>query len=383
MKTLAILGREHTLSFAELEKKTGSARQYGKLAIIQSDAELNINTYGGTVKFAEVLAELSLDTAEQKIQKALLDILSEYAKTVDTKFSFGLSIYGHKVLGPAQLQRLGLTLKKQLKQQSLSSRFVQPKKGLDLTAAQLKFNKLTTSGCELIVARTKSVIFIARTYGYQDIDSYTKRDRERPVRDSKVGMLPPKLAQIMINLGNIPKNRVVYDPFCGNGVILQEAMLAGHKAYGSDLEQRMVNATEKNLEWLRQAYGAQPSYELWQQDATKLTRIPPKSVIVTEGYLGTPLHYVAGAAKLREVSTPVNSLYLSFLSSLRNLLTAGQTSVIAFPVWQTNTGLYHLPVVDQIGELGYTLEQCSGNNTLIYRRENQLVGREIAILVAK
>jgi hypothetical protein len=34
----------------------------------------------------------------------------------------------------------------------------------------------------------------------QDIDAYAERDFERPMRDAFVGMLPPKLAQIMLNL---------------------------------------------------------------------------------------------------------------------------------------------------------------------------------------
>ena len=83
----------------------------------------------------------------------------------------------------------------------------------------------------------------------QDIESYTKRDRERPKRDAKVGMLPPKLAQIIINLaaGQLPEEKLqnicdiplgepiprrllgqtVLDPFCGTGVILQEASADG------------------------------------------------------------------------------------------------------------------------------------------------------------
>lgn len=41
---------------------------------------------------------------------------------------------------------------------------------------------------------------IARTLWVQNIDEYTKRDMQRE-RSMTVGMMPPKLAQIMINLG--------------------------------------------------------------------------------------------------------------------------------------------------------------------------------------
>jgi len=45
-------------------------------------------------------------------------------------------------------------------------------------------------------------------------------------------MLPPKLAQILVNS---VQAQTVYDPFCGTGVIPQEALLLGRTASGSDL----------------------------------------------------------------------------------------------------------------------------------------------------
>lgn len=43
------------------------------------------------------------------------------------------------------------------------------------------------------------------TIAYQDVDAYAQRDMDK-TRDMGVGMLPPKLAQMMINLsGQVPK----------------------------------------------------------------------------------------------------------------------------------------------------------------------------------
>lgn len=70
------------------------------------------------------------------------------------------------------------------------------------------------------------------------------RDYGRPARDARVGMLPPKLAQIMLNLSvKDEKSGTVLDPFCGTGVLLQEAALAGFDFIGSDIEPRMVEMT--------------------------------------------------------------------------------------------------------------------------------------------
>jgi 2-polyprenyl-3-methyl-5-hydroxy-6-metoxy-1,4-benzoquinol methylase len=99
----------------------------------------------------------------------------------------------------------------------------------------------------------------------QDIEAYGARDQARPARDARVGMLPPKLAQTIINLAaGRPETRMdkhwdsadglgrfmVLDPFCGTGVILQEALLMGYSVYGSDIEPRMAEYTKKNLQWL-------------------------------------------------------------------------------------------------------------------------------------
>ena len=78
---------------------------------------------------------------------------------------------------------------------------------------------------EIVVIKGHDKVFIGKTVAIQDIENYTKRDYERPARDAKTGMLPPKLAQIMINLGGLTKidhdqeethavQHTLYDPFC-------------------------------------------------------------------------------------------------------------------------------------------------------------------------
>ena len=70
-----------------------------------------------------------------------------------------------------------------------------------LNSAQVLNNKLTSElGCELLLVSDGVNTIIARTTAVQDIDAYTLRDRGRPKRDARVGMLPPKLAQTIINL---------------------------------------------------------------------------------------------------------------------------------------------------------------------------------------
>jgi tRNA (guanine10-N2)-dimethyltransferase len=139
-----------------------------------------------------------------------------------------------------------LTLKKSLRERG-SVRLITPKEGTAVTAAQLSANHVLRSGFELLVVIDGKRMILALTIGVQDIDWYNRRDYGRPARSAKVGMLPPKLAQVMVNT---TKASTVYDPFCGTGVVLQEALLMGRLAVGSDLSPEMVEASRRNLDWL-------------------------------------------------------------------------------------------------------------------------------------
>lgn len=70
----------------------------------------------------------------------------------------------------------------------------------NLSAAAFKKSKLDTTGTEFFFLRNPSgEHYIAQTLVCQDVDSYAERDMQR-MRDMKIGMLPPKLAQMMINI---------------------------------------------------------------------------------------------------------------------------------------------------------------------------------------
>ncbi|UCH88477.1 MAG: methyltransferase domain-containing protein [Thermoplasmata archaeon] len=60
--------------------------------------------------------------------------------------------------------------------------------------------------------------------------------------------LHPKFARAMINLARVRKSQSVLDPFCGTGGILLEGASIGLKVYGSDISEKMVNGTRRNLE---------------------------------------------------------------------------------------------------------------------------------------
>lgn len=92
---------------------------------------------------------------------------------------------------------------------------------------------------------------MSRTIHIQDIDAYAERDLGKS-RDMVVGMLPPKLAQTMINLAigsSLIDDKIhIYDPFCGLGTVPIESLYMGiSQIYASDVSPEMTTATSQSV----------------------------------------------------------------------------------------------------------------------------------------
>jgi len=223
----------------------------------------------------------------------------------------------------------------------------------------------------------------------QDIAAYAARDQNRPKRDARVGMLPPKLAQIIVNLaaGAEPTGTVL-DPFCGTGVLLQEAALMGYGVYGSDLEPRMVDYTRKNLEWLQQEHSdlgpLQPQLEVG--DATTYTWEPTPAIVACEGYLGQPFTGFPRPEKLREVTNTCNLIMKKFLRNAADQLEPGTRLCIGLPAWRRPDGSFeHLKLLDSLEEMGYNRVSFVHVEApkLLYYRDDQFVARELLVITRK
>ncbi len=367
---LAVLGRERDLSLAELESLVGSATPFGECALVEQGFELA--RAGGVVKLAKVIDTQPWSGWDHlKVDRTLLP-------TRSTKTIVGVSFYG-----PSNLQNgtkgWAFNLKKELKSKS-SIRIIVD--NAPLTAAQLKFNEIPAKGFELIIAVKADQAVLALTEAFQDIDWYSKRDYDRPKRSAKVGMLPPKLAQIMINLS---KGEKIYDPFCGTGVVLQEALLMGKSAAGSDLEPKMIEFSTANLKWLADQIDQNlPTFTLDVADATTV-KIPPGYSIVSEGYLGPPLVKPPDSNELAQLKAEANALFQRALKNWSGQLRTGARVVLAVPCWKTHGQFETLSLIDQINEIGYNLVRFkhADSRKLIYARPDQIVGRQLLVLESK
>ena len=355
-QSVAILGRQPALGLAELESLYGAdviSTIGPQAAIIDVDpCLLAFDRLGGSVKFGKLLTVL--DTIDWKeIEKYLVKVSPEHSQRMaEGKMQLGLSVIDLNVT-LKQLQITGLTLKKAIRQTGRSVRLI-PNKSLELNTAQVLHNHLTgPTGWELYFIRHNQQTYVVQTIKIQDIEAYAARDQVRPKRDAKIGMLPPKLAQIIINLGvgklpadtlasicEIPEgdviprpqiNQTILDPFCGTGVVLQEALLMGYNAIGTDLEPRMTEYSQTNLDWLVSKFKLQTSkFKVSQGDATKLDWFtssplplfnlssveghPSPLFIACETYLGRPFSALPKPEILRDVMNDVDTIHKKILT---------------------------------------------------------------------
>lgn len=399
---IVFLGRQPALGLAELEAHFGAPaleRISAGIALLHTQEKPTFDRFGGIMKVAKLLTNLDYTDWNRLVRYIQTSLPDHLQYIPEGKITFGLSVYGIPAK-PLQINAAALSIKKVIKQAGRSVRIV-PNNEPELGTAQILHNKLTSpTGIELNLLCNDSQTLLSQTVWVQDIDAYRERDQERPMRDARVGMLPPKLAQIIINLAvaDEPASNGgrILDPFCGTGVVLQEATLMGYDAYGSDLEPRMVEYTQKNMEWLHEiglvnAVNKDGSYwdeyyALEQADAT--AHHWSKSWfnhIACETYLGRPFAQQPDPQTLQKVISDVNIIHKKFLQNVATQTKPGFRMCIAVPAWHTKNGIKHLPVLDQLAQLAYNRISFvhAGESELIYHREGQVVGRELVVLTRK
>ena len=415
-KQIAVLGRQPLISVAELEALFGAnvriiARSKNSpwLAEFEADRHVDIRKLGGILKVAEPI--------EMK------DFLASLP--AEGKITLGVSDFSKKT-SASQAQKSALTLKKMLVKQGRSVRVVPNQTAVLSSAVSLHNHLFRENKIELLKLDEK----LYKVTQASNPEGYARRDQKRPARDAKVGMLPPKLAQILINLcGELPERARVLDPFCGTGVVLQEALLMGYRAYGTDVNERMVEYSERNLKWLEGSLTSlsrsslrvpvvtgpvRSSSAVASHDLEKLASVPsnhrkvssgntvvqvgdatsfqweqPIDAVACETYLGSPMSNPPAEIKLKDTRQLCGGIIRGFLKNLAGQIKSGTPVVIAVPAWLrpdgTYTRLFGEKLVDEMENLRYNVSSFKnlGQNDLLYHREGQVVAREIIVLRKK
>lgn len=391
MKYVAIAGRQPLISLAEIQALYDkAARLVGKKLVffeIDEDGEENIspdiNRLGGSLKLGRFF-----DTDFSKLAKFLATTHPE------GKITLGISDFSKQKKSGLAKQK-SMELKRSLARMGRSARVITSNEP-EISSATAHHNQLgEKAGCFEIFLIDREIYL---SLGTQNITAYTERDQARPARDAKVGMLPPKLAQILINLcGKLPEGARVLDPFCGTGVVLQEAAIMGYVPYGTDLNERMVEYSKKNLSWLfnernQKRFKILP--DLIQKkdqilnaisvgDATSFAWDGEIDAVAFEGYLGAPMSKPPVDIKFKTEKAKCREIAMGFLKNITPQIKSGTPVVMALPAWLRENGKYAgLNILDEIQEMGYNFEkfQDLSQSDLLYYREGQIVAREIIVI---
>lgn len=388
-KSLVILGRQPILGLAELESLFGAAavKPVGNTALVDlAHTDIPFARLGGAIKLCKVLTEIETSNWQQLTKYLVEHVPKHVCCIIPGKVKFGISVYGMDV-NPRAINAASLEVKKASKAVDRSMRVV-PNNTQELNAAQVLNNKMTDElGMELILVKNGAKTILAQTTAVQDIDAYAARDQKRPARDARVGMLPPKLAQTIINMANPKDDSAILDPFCGTGVILQEALLMGYDVYGSDIEEKMIEYSKANLDWLATQTAGHLKNQTYLLEVGDACNFEWQSFdcLACETYLGRPFSTEPNPEKLQDVMKDVNTIHKKFLQNVARQTKSGFRMCVAVPAWHIKTGVKHLSVLDQLADLGYTRESFvhAKNKDLVYHREGQVVGRELVVLIRK
>ncbi len=375
MTYLAVLGRLPMLSLAELESLFLNVEpKTASLATFESDKIPDINRLGGTQKIGVELPE------------GINYLIDSLADLPEGKITLGVSDF-RKHTNTFKAKGEAMKLKKILQRRGRPVRILDNKEPV-LSTATSHHNQLSEKPNHIELLLTDFGTF--KLTGVQNITKYAKRDQARPARDAKVGMLPPKLAQILVNLcGPLKPNSVVLDPFCGTGVVLQEALLMGYTPYGTDIEPRMVEYSKKNLDWIAEKQqdtdmkSRHAKAHIEEGDATTHHWSHHFDAIAGEAFLGQPMSEPPVETKLRQEKERCRTIIIGFLTNLASLDTKDPPVVLAVPAWLRPNGTYsRLNILDEAEKLGYNVKKFInvGYNDLLYYRKGQIVARDIIVL---
>jgi tRNA G10 N-methylase Trm11 len=333
------------------------------------------NRLGGFVRFGKIIEDT--DT-----------FLKDYENS-ERKIIFGLSILND--IGEISfLKRLGNQIKRELKESGISSRFLFPKdRSASLNAAQILNNDILERGFELCILRNDHEEIYGKTLSIQDIEGYIERDLDRPYSDMEMGILPPKLARMMVNLTGI-KEGTVWDPFCGSGTILMESAILGYNFLGSDKDDNAVFYTDENIKWLNsKGKLGDIVYETFKLDIANPERAILKklkntniSAIVCEPFMGPPQKRILNKGAADELLKTVKALYLSLFDLLDNEIgVRGVRMVMILPSYKTDKGWESIGIRDIVSNRWEVLNSYySPHRDLKWSRKNSIITRNIFIL---
>lgn len=388
MQYLFILGRNFELSRAELlnfcdevfsspEKSIfigENLRFENPRNLPKSDEQLFLDRLGGTIRFGEVIGEFF--SRKDCFDKMTEIIDSSATEGIVPKVGYTVFGGGKTLLGDF----MGDTKKHyQKKDQKVR---IENFAGTNMNSGQIFDRRLIKKGNEFVIWKNNDSFLLAKTVANQNLRNYTLRDRKKSFRDSKMGMLPPKLAQILINLANPATNDLIIDPFCGSGTINTEAAVMGLQTQGSDINASFVSGAEKNFEEMSEKFRFPlEAGTFFTEDATKIKWENKNGVICTEGFLGTNFEKTPTKDEIQENARLILKIWKNIFKELEDSNIKKIT--LCLPCWNTKEGKVSISdkFFTNIKTFGFAPQQLSNRRySFYYERDKAFVAREICVI---
>ena len=333
-----------------------------------------IDDLGGIIKIGKTQTSFRTQTAKQAFlekdkaaKQELKTNLSESSivpemKDDSGKVFFGVSVYcSDNTLRPlsAGIQRFfGSAIKDELSTGGRKGKFMGFSKGKlpQLSHIEVLKKNLVETHAETLLFIGRQESWLGTTEAVHNPFEFQKRDVYKP-NQRRIFAMPPRLARIMVNLSACTPGKVLLDPFCGVGTILQEALLAKAKVVGVDANLWCVKATNENLDWLSQEYNlADADFRVVQGEIAKLAqKVGRESVdcIVTEPDLGPALRQVPTGPYAERIIQKLEPLFFDFADQAAQVLREGGKITLVTPYIVTRSGKgVTMPISDKLDSLG-------------------------------
>ena len=358
--------------------------------IEKSYLQENFYMLGWTIK----IFELDFFANIEDIYESIL----ETALNTEWKFKYSLNLFWEKSL---KLENILKKTKNLLKNKSISARYFNKDDWKNLSSAQILGNSILKKWFDFNIINLWNIFYFGKTLEVQDIDAYSKRDFSKN-RDMQVGMLPPKLCQMMINIWKESKDcesKNVYDPFVWLGTVLIEALnMWIPQVFWSDLSEKMVDESRKNIsDFISKNLLKNISFKIEKLNAkfineSEILQKEKIDLIVTEWYLWEIMTKKnISLDRINKQKESLLSIYSKFFENLAKVDFSWKI-VICFPFWELNWKYIYFSEILETLQKHCIIENIFENTefnlatktwSLLYKREKQLVWREIFKLKIK
>lgn len=346
------------------------AKNISKQDILQKAKRL-----GWTIKIVEILDE------DHDIHNLIQNNIVNSG--FEGKYTYALNMYWVKNKSLANLLKFS---KQIIKENHLNPRFIN-KNNKNINSVLIIKEALIKKETDFNIIWVKDINYFWRTIWVQNIYWYSNRDYWKE-RNMFIWMLPPKLAQMMINLANTQNKDTftVYDPFVGLWTVLIESVnMWNKKVFWSDLNPEMVRISRENVKNIDQKIDVDTRLQN-SKYIREIDFLKEVDFIVTEWYLWEIMTQKnINTQRINKQIDKLADLYEWFFAWLKEN-NFKWNIVISFPFWELNKKYCFFDkiydIIKKYCEVNILLPEWISYSTtkfwsLLYKRKSQLVWREI------